>query len=310
MATANTPTQLKKIILQRLGSPVNTINVTEPQLYECIDRALDLYIDYHFDGVNKMYLVHSITEDEAKTGVINTGIKLQSVSRVYRNSFGGGLSVGWTDGSIYDAGWHTAADLLKNMSGSMGGCCKGGMFGGGGYGLAMYDAFHQYMELLQRFFSPEMQFWYNTDSHTLKILNDGNLREGLIVIVECYVAAGVYVDQSYINQPDATSGMYVTSATQTYSDPYAYTINGTSADPTAGAVFFNQGIYNNRWLKDMATAYTKQQWGQNLKKFGNQPLPGGITVNGQQLFDEANAEIVELRKELMLLSEPLPFYLE
>ena len=236
MATANTPTQLKNIILQRLGSPVNTINVTEPQLYECIDRALDLYIDYHFDGVNKMYLVHSITADEAMSGLINTGVKLQAVTRVFRNTFG--LSTGWTDGSIYDAGWHTAADLLKNMSGSMGGCCKGGMFGGGGYGLAMYDAFHQYMELLNRFFSPEFQFWYNTDSNHLKILNDGNLREGMLVIVECYVAAGVYVDQSYINQPDATSGMFVTSATQNYHDPYSYTINGTSADPIAGAVYF------------------------------------------------------------------------
>lgn len=308
MATANTPTQLKNIILQRLGSPVNTINVTEPQLYECIDRALDLYIDYHFDGINKMYLVHSITEDEAKSGLINTGVKLQSVSRVFRNTFG--LSTGWTDGSIYDAGWHTAADLLKNMSGSMGGSCRGGMFGGGGYGLAMYDAFHQYMELLNRFFSPEFQFWYNSDSATLKILNDGNLREGMIVIIECYVAAGVYVDQSYINQPDADSGMFVTKATANYHDPYSYTIQGTSADPTAGATFFNQGIYNNRWMKDMATAYTKLQWGTNLKKFGSQPLPGGVQVNGQQLYDEANAEIIELRKELMLLSEPLPFYLE
>ncbi|MNC16776.1 hypothetical protein D3C76_692750 [compost metagenome] len=308
MATANTPTQLKNIILQRLGSPVNTINVTEPQLYECIDRALDLYIDYHFDGVNKMYLVRTLTADEAASGLINTGVKLQSVTRVFRNNFG--LSSGWTDGSIYDAGWHTAADLLKNMSGSMGGASTGSIFGGGGYGLALYDAFHQYMELLQRFFTPDFQFWFNTDSNSLKILNDGNLREGMVVIVECYVAAGVYVDQSFINQPDADSGLFVTKATQNYHNPYAYTINGTTADPQAGAVFFNQGIYNNRWLKDMATAYTKLQWGTNLKKFSGQPLPGGVQINGQQMYDEANAEIIELRKELMLLSEPLPFYLE
>lgn len=309
MATATTPTQLKNIILRRLGSPVNTINVTEEQLFECIDRALDLYVDYHFDGVNKMYLVRTLTQEEVDTGLVNTGIKLQSVSRVYRNSFGGGLSMGWTDGSIYDAGWHTAADILKNMSGSMGGCGNGGFFGGGGYGLALYDAFHQYMELLQRFFSPEMQFWYNTDSHTLKILNDGNMKVGTIVIVECYVAGGVYVDQSYIKQPDST-GMFITSATATYNDPYGYTVNGTSANPADAATYFNQGIYNNRWMKDMATAYTKLQWGTNLKKFSGQPLPGGVQVNGQQMYDEAMAEIETLRKELLLLVEPLPFWLE
>lgn len=310
MATANTPTQLKNIILQRLGSPVNTINVTEAQVYECIDRALELYIDYKFDGVNKMYLVHTLTEDEVKSGLINTGVKLQTVTRVYRNTFG--LSVGWTEGSIYDAGWHAAADILKNMSGSMGGCScgNGSMFGGGGYGLAMYDSFHQYMELLNRFFSPEFQFWHNSDSGTLKILNEGNLREGSIVIIECYVAAGVYVDQSYIKQPDAISGKFVTSAQQNYHNPYAYTIQGESDNPNDAAVFMKQDVYNNRWMKDMATAFTKQQWGQNLKKFSGQPLPGGITVNGQQMYDEANAEIETLRKELLLLAEPLPFFLE
>lgn len=308
MATATTPTQLKNIILSRLGSPVVTVNVTEPQVYECIDRALELYVDYHFDGVNKMYLVHTLTENEVATGLIDTGTKLQTVTRVFRNS--AGLSGGWHGGSIYDAGWHTAADLIKNMSGSLGGSYQGsGIFGGGGYGLAMYDAFHQYMELLNRFFTPELAFWHNSDSGKLKILSEGNMRVGQIVIIECYVAAGVYVDQSYVTQPNAT-GMFVTKAEQNYHNQYSYTEQGTSADPLSAAVFMDQAVYNNRWMKDMATAFTKQQWGQNLKKFSGQPLPGGVQINGQQLFDEANAEIEILRKELLLLAEPLPFFLE
>lgn len=310
MATANTPTQLKNIILKRLGAPVNTINVTDDQLYEAIDRAVDIYVDYHYDGVNKMYLVHTLTEDEVKSGLIDTGVKLQAVTRVFRSSMS--IGIGWYDGAIFDAGWQAGADLLKNLSGSMAGCACGkgsGLFSGGGYALAMYDAFYQYMELLQRFFSPDFNFWFNTDSSKLKILNDGNLYEGQVILVECYVAAGVYVDQSYVSQPDATTGEYVTSATQNYHNPYSYTINSTSSiDP--GVVSMTQAIYNNRWLKEMATAYTKLQWGQNLKKFQGQPLPGGITVNGQQIYDEANAEIETLRKELLLLQEPLPFYLE
>lgn len=309
MATATNPIQLKNIILSRLGAPVNTVNVTEPQVFEAIDRAVDVYVDYHFDGINKMYLIHTVTEDEANSGLIDCGVKLQAVSRVFRRSIGFGG--GWTDGSIYDAGWHIGADILKNMSGSMGGASmSGGMFGGGGYGLAMFDAFHQHMELLNRFFTPELQYWFNTDSNKLKILSNGDMRVGSIVVIECYVASGVYVDQSYISQPDTVSGLFVTSANQNYHDPYTYTITGTSAVAPTTPVFMNQSIYNNRWLKEMATAYTKLQWGQNLKKFQGQPLPGGITVNGQQIYDEANAEIIELRKELLLLQEPLPFYLE
>lgn len=309
MATANTPTQLKNLILSRLGAPVNTINVTEPQVYEAIDRAVDIYVDYHYDGINKMYLIKTISQEDVAAGLINLDVKLQAVSRVYRNS----MSIGgtWTEGSIFDAGWHSGADLLKQLSGSLGSSSQGmGMFGGGGYGLALYDAFHQNLELLQRFFTPDLNFWFNTDSGTLKILSEGNLRVGQVVIIECYVAAGVYVDQSYISQPLADSGLFVTKANQNYHNPYAYTVGGTSANSADAAVFMSQGIYNNRWLKEMATAYTKQQWGTNLKKFNGQPLPGGITVNGQAIYDEANAEIQELRKELLLLQEPLPFWME
>lgn len=310
MATANTPIQLKNIILSRLGAPVNTINVTESQLFEAIDRAVDIYVDYHYDGINKMYLVKTISEEDVAAGLINLDVKLQAVSRVYRNSMS--ISGAWNDGSVFDAGWQSGADLLKMMSGSLGAASAGGgMFSGGGYGLALYDAFQQNLELIQRFFTPDLNFWFNTDSGKLKILSEGNLRVGQVVIIECYVASGVYVDQSYISPLDENSGLFITGVNQNYHNPYTYTVTGTTTDgELQPPVFMSQAIYNNRWLKEMATAYTKLQWGTNLKKFNGQPLPGGITVNGQGIYDEAKAEIDELRKELLLLQEPLPFYME
>ena len=57
-------------------------------------------------------------------------------------------------------------------------------------------------------------------------------------------------------------------------------------------------IYNDRMLKKLATAYIKKQWGNNMKKFGGMQLPGGITMNGQQIFDEATKEIDDLEKEI------------
>lgn len=308
MATTTTPTQLKNLILSRLGSPVITIEVTEPQVFEAIDESLALYVDYHYDGINKMFLVHSLTEDEVKSGLIDTSVHLQSVTRVYRQSFG--MSSGWSAGSIYDAGWHASADIIKNMSGSMGGCSKGrGSFAGGGYGLATWDAFYQNLELMQRFFSPEMNFWHNSDSNKLKILNDGDLREGMLIILECYVAAGVNVDQSIVTDL-AENGEYVVSAQGTYHDPYSYTVSSTSPTQPTKAVHYNQSVYNNRWMKDMATAVTKRQWGANLSKFTGQPLPGGIMINGEKIYEQAVEEIKILKEELMLLTEPMAFWLE
>lgn len=57
-------------------------------------------------------------------------------------------------------------------------------------------------------------------------------------------------------------------------------------------------VYNDRMLKKLATAYIKRQWGNNMKKFGGMQLPGGITMNGQQIFNEADQEIKDLEKEI------------
>jgi hypothetical protein len=56
----------------------------------------------------------------------------------------------------------------------------------------------------------------------------------------------------------------------------------------------NSLLWNDSWLKKYTTCLIKRQWGTNLKLFGGTPLPGGIVVNGQQIFDEAVREQAEL----------------
>jgi hypothetical protein len=49
-------------------------------------------------------------------------------------------------------------------------------------------------------------------------------------------------------------------------------------------------------LKQLSTALIKRQWGANLKKFSSTPLPGGLVVNGQKIFDEGNEEVIRLKQ--------------
>lgn len=68
-------------------------------------------------------------------------------------------------------------------------------------------------------------------------------------------------------------------------------------------------IWNDKWLKEYTTALIKRQWATNLKKFEGIQLPGGVTLNGQVLFDEAMSEIERLREEIRLSGEmPINFY--
>tara|TARA_A100001011_G_scaffold312509_1_gene329962 strand:- start:724 stop:1479 length:756 start_codon:yes stop_codon:yes gene_type:complete len=60
----------------------------------------------------------------------------------------------------------------------------------------------------------------------------------------------------------------------------------------------NTSIYNDLWLKEYATALIKRQWGMNLLKFDGVQLPGGVLLNGRQLYDDATAEIDRLRERI------------
>jgi len=68
-------------------------------------------------------------------------------------------------------------------------------------------------------------------------------------------------------------------------------------------------VYNDRMLKKLATALIKRQWGNNMKKFGGMQLPGGIVMNGQQVFDEANLEVKEIEQQIRDEYEEPPIFL-
>lgn len=68
-------------------------------------------------------------------------------------------------------------------------------------------------------------------------------------------------------------------------------------------------IYDDIWIKKYTTALCKRQWGNNLKKYSGIQMLGGVSVNGQQIHDEAVIEIKELEDELEnTYSYPTQFY--
>jgi len=56
-------------------------------------------------------------------------------------------------------------------------------------------------------------------------------------------------------------------------------------------------VFNDMWLKKYATNLVKYQWGENLSKFSGIALPGGVTLDAQQMKDEAKEEILRLEEE-------------
>ena len=103
----------------------------------------------------------------------------------------------------------------------------------------------------------------------------------------------LYIDWDWEN--DIEVGEYIIVEGWIIIDPDAYT-----------------DVYNDRLLKNLATAYIKKQWGTNMKKYSGLSLPGGmsgIQVKGQEYYDEAVAEIKELEQKIRLEHQAPPeFY--
>ena len=57
-------------------------------------------------------------------------------------------------------------------------------------------------------------------------------------------------------------------------------------------------VYNDSFLKKYLTALIKRQWGQNLIKFQGVKLPGGIELNGRQIYDDAEKDLEIIREQM------------
>jgi len=69
-------------------------------------------------------------------------------------------------------------------------------------------------------------------------------------------------------------------------------------------------VYNDKFIKDYTTQLIKQQWGMNMMKFEGMQLPGGVTMNGRQYYEDATAELEKLEEKLRSENEfPPDFFM-
>ena len=92
----------------------------------------------------------------------------------------------------------------------------------------------------------------------------------------------LYLDMDWSNA--VTSGEYIIIDCYRKIDPTQFT-----------------DVYNDVWLKKYVTALIKKQWGINLSKFDGIQLPGGVTLQGRTILEDANTEIEKLEEQSNLL---------
>lgn len=303
----NSRTALTAYALRSLGDDVIEINVSEAQASDRLDEALEWFHDYHTDGVEKLWFKHKLigstldlgsavaatfSKGEVVTGqtsgasmtLYDAPTDSQLRTRMFTGTFVVGETVlGTTSGATALVNAVTIGDLEKKwiplndaIIGVVNVLPVNQNYSGSNFN--MFDVRYQIM-LNDMFSLTNINMLYYTQVQT-----------HLSMINFFLTPAISFQWQRHQNQLHLNLDWAVKTNPDDYVVVEAYAI----LDPATYT-----SVYDDRWLKEYYIALLKRQWGNNLKKFGGMQLPGGIILNGQQIFDEAMAEIADLKHRVM-----------
>ena len=262
MAVPASRAELKEYCLRRLGHPVLEINVDDDQLDDLIDDAFQYYRERHFDGVEKIYLKHEITADD----VTRFDSADETTSTLAPDA------ATWSSRKNFIEIPEQVVGISKvfGISSSM---ARNDLFGmnnqyflmdifsfSSGFAFGNFDMTNYYM--IKQYFET-LDMIVQTGSLIQFRFNQRSDR--------------LYID---IDKNRMVEGNYLLIECYSYVDPDVAT-----------------QFYNDSFIKQYLTSLIKRQWGQNLIKFNNVQLPGGVSLNGRQLFEDAQKEIDALMEK-------------
>ena len=251
---------------RQLGFPVLEINVADEQFSDLLDDAVQVYQERHYDGIMRMYLKYKITQDDVDRG----------------RAKGGNTSLGIsTTTTTSTVGLSTTFDLEENQN---------------------------YIQMPPSVVGVNQIFKIRSDT-----VYDGlfNIRYqlflndlyafGSIDLLQYSMVQTYLEDITFLLNPDMRFRFNIRQD-RLYIDGDFNIINAGDyfvidcfriLDPND----FTR-VYNDPFLKRYFTALCKKQWGQNLIKFQGVQLPGGIQLNGRQIYDDGVKELDEIRAKM------------
>lgn len=315
---------LQDYCLRRLGAPVIEINVDEQQVSDRVDDAIQFWQEYHFDGVERTFVKHKITgslvhlttniadnfqkNEKIEGGTSGALAKVVSgsgqditIEKMDTNSpdfVASEQITGSISGSVatlHPTIFYTQGDIEKGyvpISNNILGITKVFNFGGAATNVSrdgeLFDLMYQFrMNDLYNLMGADMVYYAVVQSHltTLEMLLAGSRQ----------IRWNRKTDRLYMDTDwDKTfnPGDYLVAEAWALLDPADY-----------------PEVYDDMFLKKYATALIKRQWGANMSKFSGIQMPGGVTLNGEQIFTEAAQEITVIEEQMQKSYELPPQFM-
>ena len=279
MAQPSNRSELINYCKRQLGAPVLEINVADEQLDDLVDDALQFFHERHFDGVIQTYLKYKITQDDIdrgrargdndKVGIVTTTETTSIVGTATTFTYEENSNYLQIPPSVIGVNKIYHFDGAKSTTNNM-------------------------FSLKYQMFLNDIYYWGSmeilTYAMTRRYLEDLQF----LLTTEKQIRFNQRQDRLYMDMD--FSAMSV--------DDFLVIDCFRIIDPND-----HTGVYNDYFLKRYLTALMKRQWGQNLIKFQGVKLPGGVELNGRQIYDDGQRELDIIREQMSNTYElpPLDF---
>jgi hypothetical protein len=275
MAQPSTRQELIDYCKRKLGAPVLEINVADEQIDDLVDDAVQFFQERHFDGVYPAFFKYKVTQDDIDRG----------------RSRGNNKSVGIVTTSVTTniAGTPTTFNYEENSNylqvpPSIIGVNKIFHFDGSN------NITSNMFSVKYQLFLNDIYYWGTTELLSYAMVKTYLEDINFLLTTQKQIRFNKRQDRLYLDIDWASirEGDYIIIDCYTVLDPNDYT-----------------RVWNDSFLKMYLTSLIKRQWGQNLIKFQGVKLPGGVELNGRQIYDDAQREI-DLLMEKMSNTYELP----
>ncbi len=278
MAKPASRTQLVDYCLRKLGAPVLEINIDDDQIDDLVDDAIQLFNERHFDGVERMYLKYKLTQEDIDRG---TGKDTDGVGIVTTTATATAVP---GIGTTITNNWYETSNFLQ-VPDSVVGVEKIFKFDTSSISGGMFSIKYQlFLNDLYYFNSVELLQYAMVKSYLEDIDH--------LLTTDKQIRFNKRQDRLYLDIDWGAESVGNWLILDCY----------RALDPTS----FTQ-VYNDPFLKLYLTSLIKRQWGQNLIKFRGVKLPGGIELNGREIYDDAEKEIEALRQRMSSEYELPPY---
>ena len=275
MAQPSNRQELIDYCKRQLGAPVLEINVADEQVSDLVDDALQYFQERHFDGVIQTYLKYKVTQADIDRGRARGNNQTAGITTSSATSSidGSNVTFEFEENSNYLEVPPAVIGINKVFRYDGSNTATNNMFSVK-YQLFLNDMyFFGSMELLSyamtKTYLSDIDYLLNTEKQIRF-----NQRQNRLYLD---------VDFGALSKDD-----YLVIDCWRIVDPADFS-----------------RVYNDSFLKRYLTALIKRQWGQNMMKFQGVKLPGGIELNGRQIYDDAEKELDKIR-EVMSSTYELP----